>query len=161
MSEVIQEQEREQDSQMEADRAALAAQAGIEPGQGEPVREGEPEQGGIRFDAVESLSGLLSLVGVAAGIAGAKRTAAIWAPEACGRLAAVTVPVLRKYPWGGRVLDFLETGSGAEELALAMVAAPMGMATWAAINADFKPAVAVEAVEVEKPEGAESVAGNG
>lgn len=99
------------------------------------VVESEPEA--ERMDAVESLTGLLSMVNAGASIAGFSRTAAVWTPEACGRVAGATVPVLRKYPWGARILDFLETGTGAEEVALVLACAPLVKATVGAVKADM------------------------
>jgi hypothetical protein len=120
----------------EADRAVLAAMAAEEaPPMAANAAVAEPE-GPPRMDAVESLKGLLSMLPVAAEFAGARHTAAVWNPESCDRLAQVTVPVLRKYPWGAPVLAFLETGTGAEEVALAMTAIPMAIATWQALKAD-------------------------
>lgn len=120
-----------------ADFARVAAMAGGEAVPGAPVPEAEPEA--PRMDAVESLTGFLSMVSAGAAIAGFSRTASVWTPEACGRVAGATVPVLRKYPWGARVLDFLETGSGAEEVALVMAAAPLVVATVGAVKADMSP----------------------
>lgn len=66
-------------------------------------------------------------------------------PDVCGRVAAVAIPVLRKYPWGGRILDFLERGTGAEEVALGMVVLPLAVATVGAVRADMSS-------KEEKPE---------
>lgn len=91
-------------------------------------------------DPVESLAGLLTVLGIASGYAGLSRTAAIWTPETCRGLAAKTVPVLVKYAWGQRLLNFLATGAGVEELALAAYAAPLVLASVAAVRADMQPA---------------------
>lgn len=118
-----------------ADFARVGAMVGAgEPGPGAVT---VPEQGQPRVDAVDSLSGLLSLVGVGFGVAGMKRAKALWPAETCADVAQKTVPVLRKYPWGARVLAFLEEGTGAEEMALVLCVAPLGLATWKAAQLDM------------------------
>lgn len=93
----------------------------------------------VTVDPVESLAGLVQVVSIAAGYAGYTKAAAIWTPETCRELAAKTVPVLVKYSWGQRFLDFLATGSGVEELALLATAAPLALSTWSAVKDDGKP----------------------
>ena len=68
--------------------------------------------------------------------AGLKNTAAVWNEETCKGLADRAVPVLRKYPWGGRIISFLETGAGVEEVALGLFVLPVGLATAKAWQAD-------------------------
>lgn len=118
-----------------ADFARLEAMAGagveVLPG-AEPEPEPVPS-----MDAAESMAGLLVAVSSVAGYVGFKNVAGLWTPEACGACAEKSVPVLRKYPWGVRVLDFFETGAGAEELALGAFLLPMGAATWQAVKADM------------------------
>ena len=115
-----------------ADFARVAGLVGeAEPAPGALVPEEPP-----RMDAAESMAGLLSMASSMAAIAGFKNTAAIWTPATCGQAAAVVVPVLRKYPWGGRSLDFFATGAGVEEIALVAFLAPVGFATWGAIQQD-------------------------
>lgn len=97
-----------------------------------------------QVDPVQSLAGLLSLVGVAADMAKLDRTAAIWSPETCNGMASRAVPVLVKYPWGQKFLDFLNTGAGVEAIALAMYAVPVLLATRAALAEDMKPAAKPE-----------------
>lgn len=119
-----------------ADFARVAAMAGGEVAQGgEPVPEPEAPQ----VDAAESMAGLLTAVSSVAGFAGMKNVAGLWAPEVCHTCAEKTVPVLRKYPWGQRVLAFFETGAGVEEMALGAFLVPMGLATWKAIDMDMQP----------------------
>lgn len=95
-----------------ADFARVGAMVGDTPG---TVTEPEPEA--PRMDATESMAGFLSLVGAGAGLVGWKHTGAALG-ESAQKIAAAAVPVLRKYPWGARVLDFFERGSGAEEVLL-------------------------------------------
>lgn len=102
-------------------------------------------------DPVESLAGFLTVAGIAAGYAGFPKTAAIWKQETCRGLAEKTVPVMVKYPWGVRLLDFLQTGAGVEELALLAYAAPLLLATRAAVVEDMKPTIPA-AKEPEKLE---------
>lgn len=91
-------------------------------------------------DPVESLAGALSLIGLAAGYGGFPKAASIWTPDTCRALADKAVPVLAKYPWGLRVLNFIQTGAGVEELALLVVAAPLLLNTVSAVREDMKPA---------------------
>lgn len=116
--------------------AAMVADA--EPGPVEAAQaEADAKAEAEKMDAAESLSGLLSVVSGVCAVAGFERTAAVWSPDVCGRVAAVTIPVLRKYPWGGRILEFLERGTGAEEVALGMVVLPLAVATAGAVRADM------------------------
>lgn len=87
-------------------------------------------------NAVDSLYGLLSLVPIGLSFAGLKHTAAVWSESTCQGLANACVPVFRKYAWGQKIINFLETGAGVEELALCAVAMPIGLATYAAIERD-------------------------
>ena len=113
------------------------------------VEAGEPEPGAVAtenaahepepVDATESMAGFLTLAGAMCGQVGFKRTAAVWNPETCQQAAALSVPVMRKYPWGQRVLAFFETGAGAEEIALGVFVAPLALATYAAVKADMQP----------------------
>ncbi len=133
-----------------ADLAALeaVAAADIPPG-GET--EAEP---GPAVSSEESLAGLLVVGGMAAGMMGYKRVAAIWNEPACRGFSDRACPVLRKYSWGMRVLDFLDTGAGVEEMALLMYAAPLVLATMAAAKedaADMRPAEPEKQAEPEKP----------
>ena len=56
-----------------------------------------------------------------------------------------------KYPWGQRALDFLQTGAGVEEIALAMYAAPIVLATVQGAKKDL-------AKQAKKPEQAKQEA---
>lgn len=125
---------------------------------GAMVDQGEPEPGALvdpvpeapAVDAAESMAGLLTVAGMLAGETGFKRTAAIWNPETCKNIAAKAVPVLRKYPWGVRVLDFFETGAGVEEIALGVVLIPAVLATYRAVSDDM--AEAAEPKQENKPD---------
>lgn len=106
-----------------------------------------------QVSAEQSLAGLLQIGHIALLAGGMKHTAAVWNEGACNAFAAAAVPVLRKYPWGGRVLAFLESGSGVEEMALFMVAMPLTMATVNAVRQDLhKPEPVAPAPEPEKPQ---------
>lgn len=122
-----------EDENEAAKRAALDAVLldGVAPLPGE-----EPTPEVPRMSAEESLAGLLQGVSGVLEFSGLKNTAAVWNAETCQRGAAVTVPVLRKYPWGARIIGFLETGSGMEEAALVMFAFPVVMATAKAYQMD-------------------------
>lgn len=85
----------------------------------------------------ESIVGsVLGLVPIGLELAGFKKTAAIWTPEACQVTADKLVPVLRKYAIGRKVLEVLESGGGIEELALAIHLGPLVMATLSSARAE-------------------------
>jgi hypothetical protein len=86
---------------------------------------------------VESLAGLLVVVSMAAGFAGFKKVAAVWNAETCRGFSGRAVPVLVKYTWGQRALDFLTSGDGVEEMALAAWMVPVVLATMAAVKSDM------------------------
>lgn len=130
-------------------RVAAMAQGGDAPVTG--AAEQEPDRPAM--DAGESLAGLLSMVGIGAGMVGFNAVAAVWVPDSCEKLAGAAVPVLRKYPWGARILDFLERGTGAEEAVLLVALAGMGKATFDAYKLDTADAAkgAPAAVAVSGP----------
>lgn len=129
-----------------ADFARVAAMVGEPvPGAGEPGQE-TPEAPAM--DAAESIAGLATMAAGVAAFSGLRNVAALWSPETCREFGEKTVPVLRKYPWGARVLAFFETGAGVEEMALGAFLLPMGFATWQAFKADT-------AKHEEKPEAGE------
>lgn len=105
----------------------------------EPVIEEaqEPAAAPVQFSAEQSLAGLLQIGHLALLAGGMKHTAAVWNEQACNTFAGAAVPVLRKYPWGGKVLAFLESGAGVEEMALFAVAMPLTMATVNAARQDL------------------------
>lgn len=115
-----------------ADLARLEAAAALVDADDPSAAAPEPAPG---VDPVESLAGLLGLMR-GAELLGFRRLAAVWSDDACMRLAGAAVPVLRKYPWGGRVLAWLESGTGAEELGLLLVALPLAAASVRAARAD-------------------------
>ena len=101
--------------------------------------EAEAEAAPAAASAVDSLYGLLSLVPIGLSFAGLKNTANVWSESTCQGLANACVPVFRKYAWGQKIIVFLETGGGIEELALMAVVMPIGLATYKAYSADTKP----------------------
>jgi hypothetical protein len=121
---------------MSAEQAADLARLEGMAADGQPGPEQGPEQGPPQADHVESLAGLITIGGMVAGGLGYRRVSELWQPDTCRGLAEKVVPVLEKYPWGARVLGFLETGAGVEEVALAMYAAPLAYATIQAARAD-------------------------
>lgn len=62
--------------------------------------------------------------------------AGIYTPETCGALATATIPVMYKHGW--TVPGIL--ANWAEEIALATVAVPLGLATWHSVKADIAKA---------------------
>lgn len=123
----------------DADEAKDFARVGamVDQGEPEPGALVEQEQEAPSVDAAESMAGLLTAVGMVAGETGFKRTAAVWNPETCKSIADMTVPVLKKYPWGARVLDFFETGAGLAEFGLGLVLIPAVLATYRAVSDDM------------------------
>jgi len=130
-----------------ADFARVAAMVGSEDAQpGATVPEAVQEA--PKMDAAESMAGLLVAASSVAAYSGMKNVAALWTPETCATCAERVVPVLRKYPWGARIIDFFETGAGVEEMALGAFLLPMGFATWQAVKADMGGEEKAEAGQV-------------
>lgn len=118
----------------------------------EDKTESEPNDAPIA-DAVESLYGLLSLIPIGCNITGYKNVANVWTDEACRGVASASIPVFRKYAWGVKIIDFLETGAGVEELALGAILFPLGMATYGAYQLDTaKAEKEVKAAEKKEPQ---------
>lgn len=113
-----------------ADFARVGAMVGEAPGVNGAVTVTEPEP--PRMDAAESMAGFLGIVAHGAGLVGWKHTGAALGGSA-ENIAAAAVPVLRKYPWGARILDFFERGSGAEEILLLAALMPLA----GAVRADM------------------------
>lgn len=90
----------------------------------------------VPADTVGNLAGLLTLIGLGFEFKGYSRAASVWSDDACNALAAKLVPVFAKYSWGQRLINFLNTGGGVEELALFPVAVAMISATYNAYLAD-------------------------
>lgn len=86
--------------------------------------------------AVDSLGGLLLIVPMASSVFGLNHVAAVWTNERCQNLAGALVPVLRKYPFGQKILNFVETGAGVEELALMTMLAPLVVQSYSAYQLD-------------------------
>jgi len=84
----------------------------------------------VTDNAEENLFGLLQLVPIGLNFAGSPKAAGVWSADACRGLSSACVPVFRKYGWGQRIIEFLNTGAGVEEMALAAVAFPIGLATY-------------------------------
>jgi len=82
-------------------------------------------------DAAQTgLYGLLSLLPIGLNIIGLPRTAHVWSDNNCKAVSTAFVPVLRKYVWGQKVIEFLETGGGMEEIALVATLAPLAIITY-------------------------------
>lgn len=90
----------------------------------------------VSANAEENLYGLLSMVPIGLNFGGYSNTAKVWGSDACRGLSSALLPVLRKYTWGQKIINFLETGAGVEEMALAAAAFPLAMATMGAVQAD-------------------------
>ncbi len=80
--------------------------------------------------AQNGLYGLLGLLPIGLNLIGLPRTAHVWSDNNCKAVSTAFVPVLRKYAWGQKVITFLETGGGMEELALVATLAPLAIATY-------------------------------
>lgn len=139
---------------MEKTQEQINSEQNLEMLDDDPVMEETQEQAAApvpQLSAEQSLSGLLQIGHLALLAGGMKRTAAVWNEQACNTFAGAAVPVLRKYPWGGKVLAFLESGAGVEEMALFVVAMPLTMATVTAARQDLskpEPAAAQAAEPV-------------
>ena len=90
----------------------------------------------VSANAEENLYGLLSMVPIGLNFGGYANTAKVWGSDACRGLASACIPVFQKYSWGQKIINFLETGAGVEEMALAAAAFPLTMATIGAVNQD-------------------------
>lgn len=88
-------------------------------------------------DTANNLAQLLNLASMGLGMAKFKAVSAVWNPNDNKRLADAAIPVLRKAAWGLRFIEFLDGKTGVEELALFMVAAPMAMSTYQAVQVDL------------------------
>jgi hypothetical protein len=130
--EIIEGQAEEISREQQADLMRLESMAYEEPG---PIPEAEQEPERI-FNPVDALAGFLTIGGTVAGWVGYRRVSGVWAEETCRGVAEKAVPVLQKSAWGSRLLEFLDTGAGVEEIALAMYLAPVVLATVAAAKAD-------------------------
>lgn len=100
-------------------------------------------------DATESLYGMLSLIPIGCKFTGYSNIAAVWNESACRGVSSACIPVFRKYAWGAKIINFLETGAGVEELALGAVLLPIGLATYGAYQLDTKP-IETEVKQAEK-----------
>jgi len=80
--------------------------------------------------AQNGLYGLLSLLPIGLDLIGLPRTAHVWSDKNCKAVSTAFVPVLRKYVWGQKVITFLETGGGMEEIALVATLAPLAIITY-------------------------------
>lgn len=133
-SELVEQATQKTSEQMQAEASLNAA---IPELQDETVKKEDTQ---ATANAVDSLYGLLSLLPIGLTFAGMKNTANVWTDNACKGLSSACVPVFRKYAWGQRIIVFLETGGGIEELALMAVIMPLGLATYKAIELDtIKP----------------------
>ena len=127
-----------------ADFARLQAMAGEESPQapGQAVAEATPPP-----NPAEGLAALLTLAAGVFHMSGFKRAAANWTPEVCREFADKATPVLQKYAWGQRILAFIESGLGVEEVALITFAAPVVAATVAAARLDIADAKKREPID--------------
>jgi hypothetical protein len=103
-------------------------------------------------DEYRSLEGLLSIVPMLSRTFGYKRVAAVWSDEAREALSNSLIPVLVKFAWGQRIIQFLRTGSGVEEAALFFAIAPLAMGPLNAIDLDKADIVEVQNQAKEKAE---------
>lgn len=87
-------------------------------------------------DAAQSLEGLLSLLPIGLDAVGYKKTAAVWSEQARKNISITAIPVLRKYGWGLRFIEFLEGGTGVHEAALFFAVYPVAVATMKAVEMD-------------------------
>ncbi len=102
---------------------------------------------------VDSLAALLSMLPIAAGFMGYARTAARWGPDTCRGVAERLLPVMIKYPWGQRVISFIQSGAGVEEMALVLYLLPLVTSTMQDARMDAQDIAARNAKPVEKEPG--------
>lgn len=99
--------------------------------------------GGVN-DPVESMAGLLSMIGFGLTVSGLQNLGGVWSDGSRNQaIASAAVPVLAKYAFGQRIIAFLSGETPVEELALAMALAPVVMSSVTAYRADMaarKPA---------------------
>jgi hypothetical protein len=120
--------------------AAIAASIADEPKPDAAQPTGEPEliqPEPNEADDVDSLAGIIELIFSPADAFGMHRTAAIWTPEACRKVAEKAVPVLYKSGAGRAFLAWCREGFGVEELALLAVLFPLAKRTFQAVKADI------------------------
>lgn len=89
-------------------------------------------------DTANNLAQFLNFGSLMLGAAKFEKVAAVWNPTDNKRLADAAIPVLRKSAWGLKFIEFLDGKSGVEELALLMVAAPMAIGTYKAVQDDLE-----------------------
>lgn len=126
---------------LEREAAELDAQeapAVVEVGQGEPAAAGP--------DPLSEIDGMIQIV---VGLLGPvyPSLAKVYTPATRQQLAGAIVPVMEKHGWSLGSLY----GEWAEEITLAMVALPVGLATWAAVKADNAARVKAQQEEPQPP----------
>lgn len=128
--------EQEQTPDISAEEAADFARVGaMVEGAAAPAAEAQEPAPPAPMDAAESMAGFLSIAGLGFDkIAGWKHTGAALTENA-EAIAGASVKVLRKYPWGARILAFFESGTGAEEAALVLCLLPLAGAVKADLEA--------------------------
>jgi len=122
-----------------ADIERLSRLIDDEPGkvEGEQLETDTIEAAGVKPNAEENLSGLLELMATPLDELGYKKTALVWSPETCRKVAEKMVPVLNKTSFGRRFLAWLEDGFGIEELALLALLSSLYKKTKAAVLEDI------------------------
>ncbi len=102
-------------------------------------------------DAKETLKGLFQLIPIVLSISGLKHSAAVWTESTCETLSSRSMPVLKKYALGQKIIKFLEAGSGIEEVALITALIPLSMSVYSAYGKDKQEAnAAAEIAEAVK-----------
>lgn len=106
----------------------------------------------LSSNAADNLFGLFCLMPIALQFSGLKNTASVWDEKNCRGLSEACIPVFRKYAWGGKIINFLETGAGIEEMALFAVCMPLAIATHSAFKKDtYTPPVDEASVLTPNP----------
>ena len=101
------------------------------------------------LSAVDNLAGLFGMASMGLKFSGFHKTAQVWNGETNRTIAEKTIPVLAKYGWGNKIIDFLNGAGDVEILALVMALVPVGMATVTAFNADMESKQAAQAAAAE------------
>jgi len=86
-----------------------------------------------------ALHGIISIVPMTCTMFGLKNTAGVWSEGVCMGVSDALLPVLQKYSFGRKFLEYLDKGGGVEEFALLIALTPVAMATLSAYQMDTKP----------------------
>lgn len=135
---------------------AIQDEAQAEAGSGQ-----NQQQSGNRETRLNALYGIISLVPMSCTMFGLKNTAGVWSEGVCLGVSDALLPVLQKYAFGQKFLQYLEKGGGVEEFALLLALAPVAIASYSAFELDTKPLEKeVKSAETNEAQSADSPLGS-